>query len=245
MNNFKTKNAKTLLFASLITAMILPFSVMETAYSEEEMETKHQDKLDKLKERYDRIQDRIDRLEKKSDGTTDEKIAKLKERQDRILEKAMKINQKYINTAEIETDVKEKPSASQTQRSHSSSFGSIDIKRTRIGCDSNTEVSHAYGYVVYGSSSFWLTHNYQNPVSVGNSQSNCIDYDWDDQIKVYADNIWNIYEGCYAYFSLSSYGSNNLICPGDTFDQGEWWYFETTGYYDGNKSWKMGKQHIL
>ncbi len=233
-----SKDIKTLLFAGIIAAMILPFSAMDFAVAEEDIEVQDQKKLDALKNRYEKLQTKID------NSSNEKKISKWKEIQTKIIAKAMKINDKYNNGDAIVTAESTLDEDASVSSFSSSSYGTISITSSRTGCDQNSEAASAHGYVVYGNDRFYLTHNYANPISTG-SFPNCIDQDWNDQLKIYADNIWNTQEGCYGYFSVSSYGTNMFICPGDTFDQGEWWYFKTTGYYESSLSWPMSKQHIL
>ena len=228
---------KTILFASLIAAMILPFSGMNYAVAEEDTEVQDQKKLDVLKNRYEKIQAKID------SSSDEKKISEWKDVQTRIIAKAMAINDKYNTSNAVVAESTLADDAGVSSFS-SSSYETISITSSRTGCDQNSEAASANGYVIYGNDRFYLTHNYANPISTG-SFPNCTDQDCDDQLKIYADNVWNTQEGCYGYFSVSSYGTNMFICPGDTFDQGEWWYFKTTGYYESSLSWPMSKQHIL
>jgi len=87
------KNIKTILFASLIVAMILPFSAMPTA--DAEPTDRKFLKFLKLAEKQTALQAKIDNLEHKESKAN--KIEKLEERINKIQQKMDRLQQKYID----------------------------------------------------------------------------------------------------------------------------------------------------
>ncbi len=209
------KNAKTILFAGLIAAMILPFSGMQFATAEEEQTD--------LREKQQKILDKIYKIEERiAKSPNDNRVQVLEDKKQVLLKKLMD-NAPVSNVGKIIVEG-ESPS---NQVQIASAGSQYNINGVENGCNGQNLAWNVAGVMTPGSQWFTMSHYYPPALSIG-TDPNCYDDDWDSLHYVKAKDVFSS-NGCEGYLITSNQASYSLNCQ--TPINGLW-VVEVRGYYD-------------
>ena len=189
-----TKTTKTILFASLIAAMILPFSGMQFAEAEEQT-TMTDDQKQKLINKVQRLENRI--------AETDNE--KVKERLKAKIQVVLKKLFDAVPSSETEFDKSEKNIGLK-----SFGGGMITVDGVYTGCN-GSNVTWNFAAQTYSSSTWWnVNHYFPNAVSVGSSP-NCTGANWDNNLYIESKEIIGE-RGCHTNLTVGAISSYWLNC---------------------------------
>jgi len=217
-----SNNIKTILFASLIAAMVLPFSRMQ--YAEAKQTETIQDLVDKYANEYTELQTKIDNSNDRV------KIQEWINKQLDIIDKVEALILEYTgNVADVQviinSQVNDDVSVDGTTSKYFSKSG------TQVGCDNNSESWSFYGTIYYDRNYFWMTTNYPSDVSEG-SFPECSDKPWGYNLYTETENLFSFgNEKCASNFTIGNYASSKFICPGSTYSWGELWSIKNVASY--------------
>jgi len=187
-----TKKTQTILFASLIAAMILPFGGMN--YAEAEMSDKKKEQLIA----------KVLKLEEKITQAEDELVKeRLKAKQQKILKDIFD----FVPRSNTEFTIGEpKDTGDVTIQSG----GLITVDGIYTGCN-GSGVNWNFAAQTYSSSTWWnVNHYFPNAVSVGTSP-NCLGSNWDNNL--YIESVEIIGEkGCHTNLTVGAISSYWLNC---------------------------------
>ena len=249
MNKEIKKNSKTLLFASLIAAMILPFSGMNYATAEEgQGETalnNISDRIDSLIVEYNALETERHALNATMEATTDiDEISSIKDKIDVIKSRMAQI---LVEVEELAQKEKVYSPSSGTMNSVTTG-DTIEINKTFHHCDdwgfqntSQLAGTISTGGVGSGASIYWVS-DFTTAKSMGISTwSGCTD-SYFDSAQIDVRNI-DKKQNCNSVVISSAFSTNNESCvcglqSGDLLS----WYVQTTykesnGNENGSDDW--------
>jgi len=216
MNDIQNKT-KIILFASLIAALVLPFSGMNYAAAEMTDDRKQQliDKLEKLQERID-------------DSTNESLKERLDARQQVILEKLFnEIDTSNLEAATIATTTTtEENGVSGSTQALTKIF---DAYGTHSGCDGGVEVGNFVGYYSSGATQLTINQYFPAPLTSGDSP-NCEEHAWGDNVYINIANVWDG-TGCVGNMDVDAVENYQLNCA----VLGGVYVLKVTADYDGEQ----------
>ena len=195
-NNMKNE-IKTTLFASLIVAMILPFSSMDGAYAVEQSDL--QTKQQKIIDRMFQIEERIAKT------SNADRIQVLEDRKQVLLKKLMD-NVSHVET--VDTTNEDVSNSNQAQTASAGSQYNINI--VKKGCNGANQTANIAGVMTNGNSWFTMYHAYPSSLSVGSSP-NCTGDNWANNHYVKAKDVFTGV-GCQANLNTANIASYSLNC---------------------------------
>ena len=186
------KNAKTILFASLIATMILSFSMAD--YAEAKEQKMLDDKKQKLIKKVQKLEEQIT----KTDNET---------KKERLIAKQQAILKKLFDAvSRSNTEFTKNP----TPGTAGQSGGTITVDGIYKGCN-GSKPNWNFAAKTYSSSTWWnVKHYFPSSISVGTSP-NCSGSDWDNNLYVESREIIGE-KGCHANLIVSSVSSYWLNC---------------------------------
>jgi len=205
------KNTKTILFASLIVAMVLPFSGMN--YATAEMSDVTEKRLVSTLKALDRM------IESATDETTKQALI---DRQQTLLE----------NLYEDVKDM-ERPEAvkGESKTSTSAEIDLFNLAGVHKGCDNQNETWNFE--VDYATGGTWLSVDQWFPTILTTGDSpNCEEHTWKD--NVYLDIArWNDNQGCVSNLDVDPVDSYSLNCGVVLYG---FYIVSVTADYDGEQT---------
>ncbi len=213
MNN-EIKNTKRILLASLIVAMILPFSGMQFAYAEslEEKQTKLLDKLAVIEEKI-------------ANASSEKQIQKLEAKKQSILEQLFKNVEGNSNEITRQTDDLQSGSAAANGQSN------FNINGVHKGCDNANETWNYKGTMTTGSGWVSIQQNFPSQLTSG-SAPNCSSWDWQSNVYLEIRDLFDSDKGCQGNLITSPVTSYWVNCQ--TPIQGLW-IVKVTADYEFNQ----------
>ena len=189
-----TKNTKTFLFATLIVAIIIPFSTMDYTVVAEEENMSNSEKQKLIKQ--------VKQLEERITQTTDQSLQDaLKEEQQKILKKLFDA----VSGSTTEFTVEEREGQTTTK-----SGGTITVDGIYTGCN-DSSVNWNFSARTYSYTTWWnVSHWFPNAISVGESP-NCTGANWDNNL--YIESVEILTErGCHVNLTVGAISSYWLNC---------------------------------
>ena len=186
---------KTILFASLIAAMILPFSGMGFAVAEEQTKMSDEQKQHLIK--------KVQQLEERIAQADDESVKEqLKATQQVILKKLFDA----VKPSDTEfTMIEHEDSDTSVQ-----SGGLITVDGVYTGCN-GSGVNWNFAAQTYSSSTWWnVNHYFPNSISVGTSP-NCTGANWNNNLYIESKEIIGE-KGCHTNLTVGAISSYWLDC---------------------------------
>lgn len=197
-------NVKTLLFASLIVAMVLPFSSIQIAQAEISFEEKQQ-----------RLIDKVIRLDERIANNPGDQV-----KIDRLEAKKQVLLERLFNNVHAENDDIKEATTVNTQRHapNPRSYNNpttpnynIFINGVHNGCDNANETWNFKGAATNGSSRLSIVQSFPSELTTG-SAPYCASWDWENNVYLQLRNVFNSDEGCHANLITNPSTSYSLNC---------------------------------
>lgn len=229
MTNIKN-TIKIIFFASLITAMILPFSGMDMAFAD-----KSDTEKQKIKDKQDTLIKKLLKIEAKQENTKNQKqFDRLELKKQEILAKLynnvkddIEINTATYSTQEISTESKK-----YADSKYASSKSTFNINGKHMGCNGVNETYNFKASVYAGSSWLSVQQGFPSKLTSG-SGTNCVSYDWEKNLYIkFADTNPFNNKGCETNLITDPVTSYSLNCG---VSLNGFWVAEIVTDYEGNK----------
>jgi len=197
------RNVKTLLFASLIVAMVLPFSGMQMAQAEKSFEEKQQRLIDKVI----RLDERI------ANNPGDQvKIDKLEAKKQRVLERLFNnVNDENGETENATVETKRPTPQNRSHNNPTTPNYNIFINGVHKGCDNANETWNFKAAATKGSPLLSIVQSFPSELTSG-SAPNCSSWDWENNVYLQFRNMFNSDQGCTSNSITSPSTSYTLNC---------------------------------
>lgn len=197
------RNTKTLLFASLIVAMVLPFSSIQMAEAERTFEEKQQ-----------RLIDKVIRLDERIANNSDDQI-----KVDRLEAKKQKLLERLFNNVNDENDDTENATieaprhAPQTRSYNNPTTPSynIFINGAHKGCDGINETWNFKAAADRGDSRITVMQSFPSQLTTGNAP-NCSSWDWQNNLYLHFEDIFVSDRKCMGNLITNPSTSYSIMC---------------------------------
>lgn len=209
------QNTKIILFASLIIAMVLPFSGMNTVYAEESLEEKQTKLLDKLTV-----------IEEKIINTySEKKIQKLEAQKQLIFEEL------FNNAGEPNNKITKYSSEISEEYTNISGTSNFNINGSHKGCDDANETWNFKGTMTGGSS--WVSIQQAFPIQLTSGIApSCSSWNWENNVYLEMRDLFDTDKGCRGNLITAPVTSYSVNCQ--TPIQGLW-IVKVTADYEFNQ----------